>query len=83
MTDPRITMHLLPVPSSLVRASPSTPTPIAPKPDFVPKGRGNVRKDGKQSAKAKAMCPAELKDYKQVDDKGRPICWAFNLKRGM
>ena len=82
MTDPRITMHLLPVPNSLARASASTTATPPPKSDVAPKGRGKVRKDGKQSARAKSMCPAELKEYKQVDDKGRPICWAFNLKGG-
>ena len=82
MTDPRITMHLLPVPNSLARASSSTTATPPPKPDVAPKGRGKVRKDGKQSTRAKMMCPAELKEYKQVDDKGRPICWAFNLKGG-
>lgn len=48
----------------------------------APQGRGKVRRDGKQSNKAKALCPAELKKYKQQDDQGRPICWAYNLKGG-
>ena len=84
MTDPRITMHLLPVPSHSAKHNSSASTTNTPRPDSSvgPKGRGKVRKDGKQSAKAKAMCPTELKDYKQIDDKGRPICWAFNLKGG-
>ena len=32
------------------------------------KGRGKVRRDGKQSSKAKSLCPVELKDYKQTDE---------------
>ena len=84
MTDPRITMHLLPLPTHAARASSSTTTPAPPKKEnpATPKGRGKVRRDGKQSNKARALCPAELKDYKQQDDQGRPICWAYNLKGG-
>ena len=84
MTDPRITMHLLPLPSHASRSS-TTPAPAAParrETSQAPKGRGKVRRDGKPSAKAKALCPAELKDCKQVDDQGRPICWSYNLKGG-
>ena len=84
MTDPRITMHLLPLPTHAAKASSSTTTPAPPKKEnpATPKGRGKVRREGKQSNKAKALCPAELKDYKQQDDQGRPICWAYNLKGG-
>ena len=84
MSDPRITMHLLPLPSHSARAtstSSAAPTPRKENPVNA-KGRGKVRREGKQSQKAKAMCPAELKDYKQQDDQGRPICWAYNLKNG-
>ena len=84
MTDPRITMHLLPLPSHASRSS-TTPAPAAParrETSQAPKGRGKVRRDGKPSAKAKALCPAELKEHKQVDDQGRPICWSYNLKGG-
>ena len=84
MTDPRITMHLLPLPSSAPRpVSPAAlSAPTKREPPVNAKGRGKVRREGKQSSKAKSMCPAELKDFKQVDDQGRPICWAFNLKGG-
>ena len=84
MTDPRITMHLLPLPSQTPRQV-SANVPAAPSrrdTSVAPKGKGKVRRDGKQSTKAKAMCPAELKDYKQLDEQGRPICWAYNLKGG-
>jgi hypothetical protein len=84
MTDPRITMHLLPLPShaTRVQSAPSATAPPRKENPMNAKGRGKVRREGKQSSKAKAMCPAELKDYKQQDDQGRPICWAYNLKAG-
>ena len=83
MTDPRITMFLLPVPSHAVAKTPmaSQGAPTANNTGKGgPKGQGKVKKDGKQSQRAKSLCPAELKEYKQTDDQGRPICWAFNLK---
>ena len=84
MTDPRITMHLLPLPSHAAKttsASSAAPPPKKENPVNA-KGRGKVRRQGKQSQKAKAMCSTELKDYKQQDDQSRPICWAYNLKTG-
>ena len=81
--DPRISMHLLPLPSSSAKAAPShsiddgnrktgmgPPKPIHP------------RKKAKPSGKAKASCPEELKGYHQFDDNGQPICWAFNMSKG-
>eukprot|EP00435_Cladocopium_sp_Y103_P012313 s386_g3.t1 len=90
VTDPRITMHLLPLPQfSSSKSSSSGQLNTSNRHESnqtstkgSPKGRGKVRRDGKQSSKAKALCPAELKDFKQTDDQGRPICWAYNLKSG-
>lgn len=82
INDPRITMHLLPLPTSHAKAavgpsnkdkearSPSGPGPFQPK------------KRPKAGAKAKAGCPEELKGYSQFDEKNQPICWAFNLSKG-
>lgn len=39
-------------------------------------------KKAKASAKAKSMCPSELKGFEQFDEKGNPICWSFNLPKG-
>ena len=83
-TDPRVTMHLLPLPKVSARehdsknpSSSSTGHPRpAPKRDFRP------AKKSKASAKAKSMCPDELKQYSQKTDEGLPICWAFNSKAG-
>ena len=71
MTDPRVTMRMRPVPNHAPRTSTSGPTHTTSRSDtsLGPKRRGKVHKDGKQSAKAKAMCPTELQDFKQVDDK--------------
>jgi hypothetical protein len=84
MSDPRITMHLLPIPSHATKATSASSAALPPKKEnpVNAKGRGKVRREGKQSQKARAMCPAEMKDYKQQDDQGRPICWAYNLKAG-
>ena len=84
ITDPRVTMYLLPVPMHVApkqsTAAPSAPS--APSTGKGGKGQGKVKKDWKQSNRAKAMCPSELKDFKQIDDQGRPICWSFNMKNG-
>ena len=82
-TDPRVTMFLLPLPknaakesdkpaaaSSSQKPSPAAPTPLRPS------------KKAKPSAKAKSMCPQELKGFAQRDAAGNAICWAFNLKTG-
>ena len=84
VTDPRVTMYLLPVPRHAApKQVPSAPSaPSTAQVGKGAKGQGKVRKDGKQSNRAKAMCPNELKDFKQIDDQGRPICWSVNMKNG-
>ena len=79
-SDPRITMHVLPLPKS-IRASSSIES--EDKGDTGLK-RQQPKKKAKAgpSAKAKALCPPELRAYKQLDHKGRAICWAFNMKDG-
>ena len=84
-TDPRITMYLLPLPQHSV--SKGGPTNTGPQNHGAPsksgtKGGGKVRKEGEQSQRAKNICPAELKEYKQSDEQGRPICWSYNMKNG-
>ena len=79
-TDPRVTMHLLPVPKGVpketekVAAAPAAPKPVA--------GNPRPKKQAKTSTKAKSLCPAELKDYAQKDSNGNAICWAYKLKSG-
>ena len=79
--DPRITMFLLPMP----KGSPKEPEkPSSSSATTRPANSGPARpiKRPKTSAKAKAMCPAELKNYGQKDGSGNAICWAYNLKSG-
>ena len=84
-TDPRVTMFLLPLPKSSSAASKDTEKPSS---SGAPPTRTNQNaptrpaKRTKVSAKAKAMCPQELKGYPQKDPNGQAICWAFNLKSG-
>ena len=85
ITDPRVTMFLLPVPSHAVAKTPASSAGAPAQNPFGKsgaKGQGKVRKEGKQSQRAKTLCPAELKEFKQVDEQGRPICWSFNMKSG-
>ena len=85
-TDPRITMHLLPLPVGRTPASSSSVhlDHEGPGKSAAPKmsPRKPKKSNNKQSQKAKASCPAELKEYKQTDEQGRAICWAFNMKSG-
>ena len=80
-TDPRISMHLLPLPNATTRTAASSSVDeggnrAAPTRNLQPK------KKAKASPKAKANCPDELKGYKQFDDNNNPICWAFNMSKG-
>ena len=81
-TDPRVTMHMLPLPKTAPRDT-----------DFQDKkssGSGHQvgdppvkpKKKAKSSPKAKSLCPDELKGYQQRDSHNNTICWAFNLKGG-
>ena len=80
-TDPRVTMFLLPLPKAAAKdteksqASTSTPKAGAPAPV-------RPQKKARPSAKAKSMCPQELRGFQQRDPSGNAICWAFNLKAG-
>ena len=79
--DPRISMHLLPLPGGAAKSSTSTNVEggnIKPGPPRVT----TPKKKAKASAKARANCPDELKGYNQFDDKGTPICWAYNMAKG-
>ena len=80
-TDPRVTMHLLPLPKGAPKESEK---PVAAAPS-KPQG-GNPAPKKKQrmtpSAKAKNLCPQELRQYSQKDKNGTAICWAYNQKTG-
>lgn len=77
-TDPRVTMLLLPLPSSQrlhdVAEKPkpapkTTPRPAAPK------------ANNKRKTRAEKSCPEELKHYTTKVAAGQ-ICWSYNMKDG-
>ena len=82
-TDPRVTMFLLPLPkSSAKEADKSTATSTTTR-TTPPAGNPlKPAKKAKPSAKAKSLCPQELKAFPQRDPSGNAICWAYNLKGG-
>ena len=79
-TDPRVTMFLLPLPRGTPKEQDKGNATAAPKSSSGPPARPLKRP--KTSAKAKAMCPSELKGFPQRDGNGNAICWAFNQKSG-
>ena len=80
-TDPRISMHLLPLPHAVSRTAASSSVDDGG--NRAPPTRNlQPKKKAKASSKAKANCPEELKGYKQFDEGGNPICWAFNMSKG-
>ena len=83
-TDPRVTMFLLPLPRSAAKESDKvTSAATSSKQDHVtPKATVRPAKKAKPSAKAKSLCPQELKGFPQRDANGNAICWAYNLKAG-
>ena len=76
ITDPRITMFMLPLPTSQkaikedIDRTPKADSP--PKPPKVKKGK---------KARVEKSCPEDLKKYKMNYTHGR-ICWAYNMKYG-
>ena len=80
-TDPRVTMFLLPLPRSAPKESEKA-TVVAPAAKTGAQAPLRPAKKARPSAKAKSMCPQELRGYQQKDPSGNAICWAFNLKSG-
>ena len=86
VTDPRITMYLLPVPSATSKVTQAAP--LAPKQTPPPKLQGappaGINKRRKLT-RAQKGCPHELKDFDMMFNQGGttgPICWGYNLKIG-
>ena len=73
-TDPRVTMHLLPLPTKAHSVEAAKPQGSAPKPKQRP---------GKRTrAATEVKMPDELKGgYSKTTDH-KPICWAYNMKDG-
>ena len=81
-TDPRITMFLLPLPRAAAARESDKATTAGPPPKASPSAPLRPQKKARPSAKAKSMCPQELKSFSKKDAAGNAICWAFNLKTG-
>ena len=85
-TDPRVTMYLLPVPSSVPKVSNNTTTagpPKAPPPTKPQQGPGINKR--RKLTRAQKGCPQELKDFDLKFSQGTvsgPTCWGYNLKGG-
>ena len=79
-TDPRVTMYLLPLPSSLKATDKATDSSQKPQKDKPPRpaGGGQPKKRKTRSEKA---CPEELKKFNLKCEHG-PVCYAYNMKDG-
>ena len=76
-TDPRVTMFVLPMPTSRVQQPAPKQTP-APK----PQPKGNAANKRRKLTRAEKSCPEELRKFTlRVEGKGN-ICWSYNLANG-
>ena len=85
-TDPRVTMFLLPLPSSAAKIAPAS-TPVSQKPtgDATKPVGGTTLNKKRKLTRAQKACPAELKDFNLKLSQGAatgPICWGYNMKAG-
>ena len=78
MFDPRVTMHLLPLPKGVAKGQDSAGS-VADKDDPDPKPNPKPKKKAKASPKAKAKCPEQLKLFGQFHSNNQPICWSYSL----
>ena len=86
-TDPRVTMYLLPLPSSSAKGAPtaSTPAPQRPSGDATKPAGGATLNKKRKLTRAQKACPAELKEFTLRLSQGNavgPICWGYNMKSG-
>lgn len=89
MTDPRVTMFLLPLPTGSSSAKHEKPTstakPLPPPPAPVGSVRKSFGKTRRPLTRAQKACPEELRKYVlRVMDGAYtgPICFAYNMKNG-
>ncbi|CAL1169250.1 unnamed protein product [Cladocopium goreaui] len=76
-TDPRVTMHLLPLPTKAHSVEASN----ASKPD-AGKPKAKVRPGKRARTTTEVKMPDELKGGHSKTSDNKPICWAFNMKDG-
>jgi len=84
-TDPRVTMYLLPVPSSVPKVSNATTAGPPKAPPAVKPQQGQGINKRRKLTRAQKGCPQELKDFDLKFSQGTvngPICWGYNLKAG-
>ena len=84
-TDPRVTMFLLPVPSSSPKPSAPASQTGATKAAPSPKAAVATNNKKRKLTRAQKSCPQELKDFdlKYVNGSAvGPICWGYNMKTG-
>ena len=79
-TEPRITMFVLPLPTSAPRPPAAPKATPGPKHTPAPKpGNPNKRR---KTTRAEKNCPEELKKFNlRLEGKGN-ICWSYNLSAG-
>ena len=79
--DPRVTMHLLPLPKSRPSGVEKHGSEEISNPKGDPKLKAPKPKKP-PTKKATALCPEELKGHHQRDESNENICWAFSLANG-
>ena len=88
LTDPRVTMFLLPLPSGSATTKHDKPVHKPPPPPPAPTGQGvrkNAMKTRRPLTRAQKACPEELRKYVLKVVEGAytgPICFNFNMKHG-
>ena len=75
MHDPRINIHLVPMPKHSNPKQPKRPPnpPVNPPPVKKPKGAGDV--------KSAPQVPQELQGLHLKNEQGKPLCWHANLEK--
>ena len=74
-SDPRIVVHLMPLPSGRPTAAGAGSSQVD---EEEPKKK---KRPGKRSRNSPNV-PEELKEMHQQTSQGKPICWAYNLHQG-
>ena len=74
-SDPRIVVHLMPLPSGRSTAAGTGSSQVD---EEEPKKK---KRPGKRSRNTPNV-PEELKEMHQQTSQGKPICWAYNLQQG-
>lgn len=74
MTDPRVSMHLVPAPASQKRPAPAASHGDKQSPPPAKKPR--------PGQKTPSQLPAELSGFHTKTSDNKPLCWNYNLSKG-